>query len=176
MLIINNLLLIAGTGTKSGKTSMACRIISQIPELKMTAIKITPHFHEATHGLVSVTEGTGYTIYEETESNGSKDTSRMVRAGAYKVYFAKVWDDKLSEAFNAIMKFIPPGTPVLCESPALRNYVEPGVFIIMTSSVTNKYKDISHLQKLPHVMFTLEELEKIDFLPLGFDNGRWSYK
>ena len=47
-------LLIAGTGTKSGKTSMACRIIRQFPELKITAIKITPHFHETTTGLLVI--------------------------------------------------------------------------------------------------------------------------
>ena len=57
MVTIPNLLLIAGTGTKSGKTSMACRIIEQFPELKITAIKITPHFHETTPGLASIAEG-----------------------------------------------------------------------------------------------------------------------
>ena len=51
MVTIKNLLLFAGTGTKSGKTTMACRIIAKFPELKITAIKITPHFHETTTGL-----------------------------------------------------------------------------------------------------------------------------
>ena len=60
------------------------------------------------------------------------------------------------------MKIIPEGTPVICESPALRNFAEPGVFVIMTSDVIHKHKDISHLKALPHVMFQLEELDKID--------------
>ena len=51
----------------------------------------------------------------------------------------------LSEVFNEIMKSVPAGTPVICESPALRNFAEPGVFIIMTSDTINKHKDISHL-------------------------------
>ncbi|MBK8884338.1 MAG: hypothetical protein IPN67_18855 [Bacteroidales bacterium] len=54
MITIPNLLLIAGTGTKSGKTTMACKIIRQFSELKITAIKITPHFHETTPGLLPV--------------------------------------------------------------------------------------------------------------------------
>ena len=66
----------------------------QFPELKITAIKITPHFHETTEGLLTISEITGYTIYEETERNSFKDTSRMLAAGAHKVYFAKVWDDQ----------------------------------------------------------------------------------
>jgi hypothetical protein len=124
---------------------------------------------------VSISEEKDYVIYEETERNGFKDTSRMLAAGAEKVYFAKVWDDQLFEVFNEIMKLIPYGTPVICESPALRNYVEPGVFVIMTSDVINKRKDISHLQVLPQVMFKLEEIDAISVLPFGFKDGEWFY-
>ena len=173
MITISNLLLIAGTGTKSGKTSMACKIIRQFPELRITAIKITPHFHETTSGLVTISEGTGYAIYEETERKGFKDTSRMVDAGAQKVYFAKVWDNQLFEVFNKIIKLIPEGTPIICESPALRNYAKPGVFIIMTSYTVNKHKDISHLIALPHVMFQYEALDSISSISIKFDDGRW---
>ncbi len=170
---VKNLLLIAGTGTKSGKTSLACKIIRQFQELKITAIKITPHFHETTPGLLMVTEKNGFAIYEETARDGFKDTSRMLYAGADKVYFAKVWDEVLPEAFGEIMKHVAPGTPVVCESPALRNFAEPGVFIIMTSDYTNKLKNISHLQILPHVTFKLEEIDDIDRLPLAFEDGEW---
>jgi hypothetical protein len=175
-MIIENLLLIAGMGTKSGKTSMACRLISEFPEPGIVAIKITPHFHETTEGLIPKAEEKGYSIYEETNRNSPKDTSRMLNAGAHAVYFAKVWDNLLYEVFLEIMKFIPPATPVICESPALRNFVDPGVFIIMTSDTINKHKDISHLQALPHLMFKLEELDKINSFPIGFNNGKWFYK
>jgi len=104
---ISNLLLIAGAGTKSGKTTMACRIIESFPELRITAIKITPHFHETTEGLVVKSERNGYAIYEETNANTSKDTSRMLKSGADKVWFAKVWDDQLFDVFREIMKNVP---------------------------------------------------------------------
>ena len=170
---MKNLLLLAGTGTKSGKTSMACKLIANFPELKITAIKITPHFHDTTAGLFPIREDEGYSIYEETDRNSFKDTSRMLAAGAHKVYFAKVWDDQLSEAFNEIIKSIPAGTPVICESPALRNFIEPGVFIIMTSDIINKQKDISHLMALPHVMFQYEALDTLSSIPVKFGNGSW---
>jgi hypothetical protein len=176
MLKIQNLLLIAGTGTKSGKTSMACRIIEQFKNLNITAIKISPHFHETTLGLVSKSEKKGYSIYEETNRNSTKDTSRMLNSGAHTVYFAKVWDNQLPEVFNEIIKFIPPDVPLICESPALRNIVEPGVFIIMTSDTINKQKDISHLQELPHVLFKLEDIENIDLRPIRFEEGSWFYR
>jgi hypothetical protein len=170
------LLLIAGTGTKSGKTSMACRIIDQFKNLNITAIKISQHFHETTPGLKTIYVETEYAIYEETNRNTTKDTSRMLHSGADRVFFAKVLNDKLHDVFNKIMEFIPVNTPIICESPALRNFFDPGVFIIMTSDTVNKHKNIKSLQKLPHVLFKLEELAEIDSLPIGFEEGRWFYK
>ena len=175
-MLIPNLLLIAGTGNKSGKTTMACRIIESFPDLAITAIKITPHFHETTEGLISTSDSDGYSIYEETNSESGKDTSRMLRSGAARVYFAKVWDNKLPEAFVRIMENIEADTPVICESPALRNFAEPGVFIIMSSENNYNKKDIKHLQSLPHLMIKLEDLENIACLPFGFKDGRWFLK
>lgn len=175
-MIIPNLLLIAGTGIKSGKTSLACKIIEQFNYLDITAIKITPHFHETTSGLILKSADKGYSIYEETDKNTSKDTSRMLNSGASKVYFAKVWDDQLFDVFKIIIEYIPPGVPVICESPALRNFVEPGLFIIIDSNTVNKHKDINHLQNLPHVNIKLEELDNFKSVPLGFENGKWSYE
>ena len=175
MNVIPNLLLIAGTGTKSGKTTMACRIIEQFTDLKITAVKITPHFHETTPGLKVIHEEKGYAIYEETNIGTRKDTSRMLNSGADKVYFAKVLDDRLKFVFDRIMDLIPGSTPIICESPALRNFAEPGVFIIMNSETTNKSKNINHFLALPHVMFKMEELSGISSIPIGFANGRWIY-
>lgn len=173
-MFIPNLLLIAGTGTKSGKTSMACRIIEQFKNLNITAIKISPHFHETTPGLKTIYNEKGYSVYEETNSNSTKDTSRMLQSGAYKVYFSKVLDDQLQFVFDKIMELIPEGTPIVCESPALRNFIEPGFFIIMSSETTDKRKNISSLQQLPHLMFKLEELDRMRSIPVLFENGKWN--
>jgi hypothetical protein len=176
MIIIPNLLLIAGNGTKSGKTTMACRIIEQLKSLKITAIKITPHFHETTLGLSTIIEEPGYSIYEETDNSSIKDTSRMLNAGAWKVFFAKVHDDSIKSVFDKIMDLVPEGAPVICESPALRNFIEPGLFIIMTSETIVKHKNVSHLQELPHVMFKLEELHGLTSIPIRFEDGKWVFR
>lgn len=173
---IPNLLIIAGTGTKSGKTSVACRIIEQFPELRITAVKITPHFHETTAGLILLEEGAGYAIYEETDSSTSKDTSRMLKAGALRVYFAKVWDNKLPDVFERILKLIPANVPIICESPALRYFTEPGLFTIVTSDTVVKHKDISNLKQLPHVFVKLEDLPGMNSMPIEFREGRWEEK
>ena len=174
-MLIPNLLLIAGTGTKSGKTTLACRIIEQFKHLYITAIKISPHFHETTPGLKAIYEEAGYAIYEETNNETAKDTSRMLNSGAGKVYFAKVFDNRLLFVFNKIKDLIPEGTPIICESPSLRNYLEPGVFIIMSSETTNKRKNISMFMDLPHLKFEFEELPEIPAIPIGFEDGKWFY-
>jgi len=155
---------------------MACRLIEQFKSLKITGIKITPHFHETTPGLKTIVEEKGYAIYEETDSASPKDTSRMIYSGAHKVYFARVLDNRLLFVFKKIMELIPEGAPVICESPALRNFIEPGLFIIMASNTPNKRKNINYLQELPHVMFKLEELDKTHSFPFEFENGSWLIK
>jgi hypothetical protein len=173
MMKIPNLLLVSGTGTKAGKTSAICRIIRQCNKINITAIKITPHFHETTPGLITIEEDKGYAIYEETNPEGTKDTSRMLDAGASKVYFAKVWDDQLLHVFEKIMEKTDPRMPVICESPALRDFIDPGIFIIMTSELTNKPKDISNLKNLSHLMLKLEDLSSMKKIPVRFENGTW---
>lgn len=155
---------------------MACRIIESFPGLKITAIKITPHFHEVTDGLIVIDEGEGYAIYCETNPGSNKDSSRMLSSGAEKVYFAKVWDVNLLTVFNKIMNYVEAGSPVICESPALRNYIEPGAFILMNSDSQHNKKDISHLQTIPHLMIKLEELGSMDSEIIGFENGKWFMK
>lgn len=168
-------MIVAGTGTKSGKTTMVCRLIEQFREMKLTAVKISPHFHE-TPGLICCAAGEGYGIYRETDDSSSKDTSRMLRAGAERVYLVLAWDADLKDVFTELLEFIPAGTPLICESPALRNYFEPGIFIIMTSETENKRQDLNHLQELPHLSFRLEELKELPLLPLSFADGSWMQK
>jgi len=171
---LQNLLIIAGTGNKSGKTSIACRLIEQFRTSGVFSVKITPHFHETTPGLALISEKKGFSVYRETNSESAKDTSRMLRAGASGAFFAKVTDNKVSEAFLEIMTHIPDGSPVICESPALRHYIEPGLLVIMISENKNNQKDISKLLKLPHVKFDLTDLDRDEQLPVIFENGRWS--
>lgn len=173
---IPNLLLIAGTGNKSGKTTFACKVIEQFRNEGVTGIKITPHFHETTPGLVLLTEGMGFSVYEETNTDLPKDTSRMLNAGARRVFFAKVTDNDLFSAFKAIMEYIPENVPIVCESPALRYHLEPGIFVIMSSNNSHNKKNINKLLELPHVMIVFEDLLKMEEIPVHFKSGKWIYK
>jgi hypothetical protein len=135
------LLLIAGTGRNSGKTTMACSVIQNISKLRsIVAIKITPHFHENYAFGKILVERDDLVIVEETQQDTDKDSSRMLRAGAKSVYFVMAKDEQLKEAFEIILELTPKNRPIVCESGGLIHYTAPGLFLMMNRSETTEFK------------------------------------
>lgn len=117
---------------------------------------------------------TGYSIYEETNSQTGKDTSRMLRSGALKVYYIQVHDgSNLFNAFTELVTKIPVKSPIICESPSLANYVEPGIFAIMINDNTAYPKDITEIRKVEHIEMKLENMIETGTLPFTFLDGIW---
>lgn len=138
---ISNLLLIAGTGRNTGKTTLACSIINKFSsDFQIIGLKISPHFHGGTESLKLLSGNKFFNIYEEISANTGKDSSKMLKAGAYKVYYIETNDEHLLPAFLKFKKITPPGYPIVCESPALRNYINPDIFIIVDSESTKNKK------------------------------------
>jgi hypothetical protein len=46
----------------------------------------------------------------------------------------------------------------------------------MDSDLIINKKNIKHLQALPHVIFKLEDLERLTPIPLEFTDGKWYVK
>jgi hypothetical protein len=170
---LSNLLLVAGSGRNSGKTTFVCRIIKQFSDLGITSIKISPHFHEPSPGLVHVSGKPGLEIYEETARNSTKDSSRMLESGATKVYYIQTQEESLYEAFSEVYLNIKSDSPVICESPSLINYLTPGMFVIMRSTYGINRKNIDDLIRHPHLQFTYNELINTENLPVDFIGGSW---
>lgn len=170
------LLLIAGTGRNSGKTTLACNIIHNFTFHKPVAIKISPHFHMGASGLDIITQNKGYNIYRENSSTSGKDSARMLKAGAEAVYYMEVLDNNLLEAFQYLMKKIPNNVPVVCESPALRKFINPGIFLIADSPYTlNKKKDVLGWKDRADYFLNsdIDDPEKLSEL-LHFNSLGWS--
>jgi len=173
------LLIIGGTGREAGKSSLAALLISKYANRGITAVKITPHRHPDVSGLTVVTGNTEFQVYEERNSTAEKDSSRMLRAGASKVFLVVTEEAKLGDAFAALIPFLPAGMPVICESPALRRVIEPDLFILMLHSdgQNPERKNIDDLIPLADLRFTLRDLDhnKADIIDLDADN-RWCLK
>jgi len=173
-----NILLIGGTGRNSGKSTLACKITEAFcKQHDVIAIKISPHFHQQTKGLKVVESSPDFNVFEETSLETDKDSSRMLVAGATKVYFIQVFDAGLLEAFKALVKHIPTTSPVICESPALIKYITPGLFFIADHpEVLNKKKEILSLKNKADGTINIfqDNLEHV-IRNLGFSNGEWSF-
>lgn len=176
-LFLPGLLLIAGSGQNTGKTTLACRIIQKFSrKTDIIALKTSPHFHPPTVGLQPVMITENYKIYLEENPNTSKDTSRMLRAGAIRVYFCQVADTGLNECFNLFLKNEFSKYPMVCESSGLGNIVKGGVTFYMENPGNNKGPAI------PEALYQPKRLifDGKQFVPeisnLILSEMRWSFR
>jgi len=168
-----NLLLISGSGRNSGKTALACRLIEQLSSIGIISVKISPHFHSSKGDSEILFRTAGYEIYEERSAGTDKDTSRMLRSGARKAIYIQASDSFLEDSFLKVYSLIPESNAVVCESPALIRFIEPGMFVYMESSVNNPKGKASWLRD-PDLVFRYEDLGNISMLPIDFVSGQWS--
>ncbi len=173
------LLIIAGTGRNTGKTTIACEIIRRFsPEKSIIALKITPHFHKNIQSGKVLADNENFYIAEETNSTTGKDSSLMLKAGATISYFIMTTDEFLEEAFGEILNFIPSDSMLICESGGLRHHVIPGLFLMMKNNVPGEIKQRAEkLIQLADRVITLNG-EKIDFdtNTIEITDNQWSLK
>ncbi len=164
-----NIILISGTGSNVGKTTLSCRIIEQFVHLGIVAVKITPHWHPQPDNIPVLLKEDHLLIIRENNLNSAKDSSRMLRSGARQVYFVQNTVDKgLLKAFPAIINEIGPARPMVIESAALGQFIRPAVHFHITrpSSLTHKLQNSG----IPIDYIVSFDGESFDF---DLNNIRW---
>jgi len=166
-----NLILVAGTNRNVGKTTFITKLIASVSkEHAVTAIKITPHFHELTESLEVIHQNDNLVICKELSKNLSKDSSKMLAAGAKHVFYIQTIDKKLTEAFKILELFLPVKEPIICESAALRTIIEPGLFVVMSHAndqMNNKNKDLFEIADSNIVDYNYQDYK------ISFKENRW---
>lgn len=177
--VIPQLLLIAGTGRNTGKTTFACNILRKFSPVKsIYSIKITPHFHKNIQSGNVILQTRNMYIAEETDSTTTKDSSLMLGSGAQKSFFVMAADQYLSEAFQKIVQLIPSNSFMICESGGLRQYIVPGLFFMMNKTDQEIIKPYAEkLMLLADRIITFDD-EKIDFdlNSIEINDNRWKIK
>lgn len=139
MIARSNLLIIGSTGRNTGKTEFACRIIERLsPRNEIVGIKVVPvdkeegncHRGDDGCGLCNSLRGE-FRIIEEETPDTLKDTSRMLKAGAGKVYLLLVERTSLERGMAAILSRIPDHAGIIVESNSVRKVVQPGLFLVI---------------------------------------------
>jgi len=168
-----NWLLIAGTGRNTGKTTLACLLLSQYRENAVTSVKITPHFHPLHEEDRVLVKNENFIIIRE-ERISTKDSSRMLQAGASQALFVQAKDESLEEVFSYLSGLIPSGHPVICESGGMARIIEPGLFIMMHpegEAVTWKSGPLAK----PDMEASLDNVEAA-VKKVSLNNGSWLLK
>ena len=139
VLKLDRMLMIGSTGPNVGKTELACDIIKKISKgKKIIGIKVTtikekngqcPRGGQGC-GVCTSLEG-DFDITQETDSTSAKDTSRLLAAGAEKVFWLRVMKTSLKQALAVLLDVVGPESVLVCESNSLRHVAEPGLFIMV---------------------------------------------
>lgn len=142
MKTIPNMLLIGSSGRNSGKTTLACKIIhhfsSVTPVYAVKIISIENANGQCQRGHVGcgicTTLKQNFDIAEEINKQSSKDTSKMLAAGATQSFLVRSLKKYLLEAINTLLLTIPKNTLIVCESNSLREIVIPGTFLFVNNA------------------------------------------
>jgi hypothetical protein len=172
------LIIIAGNGRDSGKTTFACRIIQKFGGMiPLVAVKISPHQHASVPLDVDL-QPDAYSIAEEVNTLSSKDSSRMLAGGAKRSFFVTSHDDKLHEVILQIMELAGKESYIICESGGLRKYVKPGIFLLVNRRGRNDIKPESlQLTEYNPVWITFNGKEfDFDMNRIMIRGKRWTVK
>jgi hypothetical protein len=171
---LNNLLLVAGTGRNSGKTSLICNICDAWDDaVPLVCIKISNHIHPLP-GTICLYAGPSFSIYEETSASSDKDTARMLRAGASKVLFIEAEGEFIYQALQKTLARYPEDIAIICESGTLRRFVTPSLFVMLHTKGSEPKQSSKDLMTVADkIFYTENENLQIPDRPAVFANGRW---
>jgi molybdenum cofactor guanylyltransferase len=148
MIKLDGMLMIGSAGINAGKTVLACEVIKKfckstnITGIKVTTIKAKngtcPRGGRGC-GVCSSLDG-NFCITEELKRNSSKDTSRLLAAGASRVFWLRVMRSHLKQGLTTLLSIMGPDAVSICESNSLRHVLEPGLFLMVTAPNLKKWK------------------------------------
>lgn len=142
------MILVGSTARHIGKTDLSTRLIGALRRRgKVIGVKVTtirdrrekcPRGGDGC-GVCSSVSG-DFEVVEETDPNGEKDTSRLLRAGAARVFWLKVLRDALTEGFEALSARLDRDAVIVAESNSLRHVVKPGLFLMVKDRASEGIK------------------------------------
>ena len=178
--------LIGSTGSNTGKTTLACKLLNKFASShKITAVKITAIKEKGGKcprggqgcGVCTSLEGK-FDITEEKDPCTGKDTSKLLVAGAAKVYWMRVLYEHLDEGFDAMLEVLPENNLIICESNAIRDIVRPAVFI-MTDKGEGKFSKPSATRLMPLVdeLLIFSDNKSDDLLErISIQDNKWKLR
>jgi molybdopterin-guanine dinucleotide biosynthesis protein A len=186
MIQIEQMLMIGSAGRNVGKTELACAILRKlggrhsIAAVKVTAISDRdgqcPRGGEGC-GVCSSLQG-NFCITEETNSHSGKDTSRLLAAGASRVYWLRVLKTHLDEGASALIETLGADTTCICESNSLRRVVDPGLFLLARRQDARPWKESAQQvqQCADRIVTARDGTFDLDLDRIELPGGKWKLR
>lgn len=114
-------IIIGGTGRKTGKTTLACRIIALSPERRWTAVKVSHH---------APSSQAPFEILEETEPGDAGDTRRYLAAGAARAFWLR---GDFAPGLPALRKLLSQSENWIVESTRAAGHLEADLVLVAGS-------------------------------------------
>jgi len=177
------MLLLGSAGRNSGKTEFACSVLRKfagdrnIVGIKVTAVRrkdgTCPRGGKGC-GVCSSLDG-DFCITEETDRSSGKDTSRLLAAGADRVFWLRVMVPALAKGLDALLDLVGHNAVCVCESNSLRTVVKPGLFFMIKDRDAPAYKASAHAVRTLADRLVLSDGRQFDFdlSTLRIVNGTW---
>ena len=121
MIQVPQMLMIGSSGRNSGKTTLATQLIKDHPEIPFIGLKVVTIVKKdgkcprggSGCGICTSING-NYDLTQERNTDGDKDTSLLLKAGAESVYFLRVLKTHLKEGIESFLNIAPKDAYILC--------------------------------------------------------------
>ena len=137
-------IVIGGHTRNIGKTSVVAGLISALPQLNFTAIKITQFGHNvcSANGEPCDCQTADHTIAisEERDPTTGTDTSRFLAAGARRVFWVRTRQGELAEAMPRVRKLIAESENIILESNSVLRFLQPDLSLAVLDPTIADFK------------------------------------
>lgn len=138
------IVVIGGHSRSVGKTSVVAGLISALPDLGWTALKITQYGH----GVCSAngeacdcaTADHSWAVSEEKNRSAESDTSRFLVAGAAHSWWVRTKQGHLAEAMPHIREILATTENAIIESNSILRFLKPDLYLTVLDPATTDFK------------------------------------
>lgn len=129
---MKNLLIIAGANATLGAADFACQLIAQLSsDSEVVAVKVNATFDKACKLCVSVLREEDYILLEERNATSTDDSSRMLAAGAVRVWSVQAQGLGLRRCWSQLKKHLPQDTPLIVVSDELAHIEQSALLVLL---------------------------------------------
>lgn len=143
------IVVVGGHSRSVGKTSVVAGLISGLPDMRWTALKITQYGHGfcTADGAPCDCQTDDHTlaISEERDASSGKDSARFLAAGAVRSLWVRTRQGMLAEAMPRIRKELAAAENAILESNSVLQFLRPDLYLAVLDAGTADFKDSARL-------------------------------